>query len=105
MIQKRLLQAAVMVSLAITLTGCSQQVSHENWERIEIGESTKTDVVALMGDPWQQTDLAWVYSDDDRHITAFVYFEDETVSGKTWECPQHGMEGESPLAKKGLSSE
>ncbi len=84
-----------VVVLMLAAMGCAEKLTYQRWETIHDGASS--DVVrATLGDPWQKTDMAWVYNDSDRHITAFVYFEGDKVIGKTWEDPEHGMQGKSP---------
>ena len=79
----------------LLVCGCAQKLTYQRWEMVNTGDSPDV-VKATLGEPWQKTDMTWVYSDDDRHVTAFIYFRDAKVNGKRWEDPEHGSQGASP---------
>lgn len=91
----RWIEALTVIVALPLLCGCSK-LTYENWERVEEGMYAN-EVEAILGEPtFPATDNAWIYSDDDRGISAAVYFEDDRVSRKNWADVEHGMVGSGP---------
>ena len=91
--------------VSLLLCGCAEKLTYQRWETIHNGDLPEV-VKATLGEPWQTTDMAWVYyNDDHRHINSYVYFEADKVIGKTWSDPQRGMVGSTPHVKQSGESE
>jgi hypothetical protein len=72
-------------------------MAFERWQTIEKGMS-RAQVRSAMGEPWQETEQTWVYYDEQDGSAAMVWFAENEVIGTTWQCPQHGLLGESPIS-------
>lgn len=84
------------LSLLLALPAGCTRLTYENWERIEDGMDAK-EVEAILGEPtFPPTDYTWIYTDDERGLTATVYFTQDLVSGKSWADVEHGMVGNNP---------
>lgn len=84
------------VVVAAMAAGCSQKLTYERWATIQPGDSEEV-VAATLGEPADKpSDMTWLYLDPDRNITAYIYFDDAQVIGKTWADPERGMIGQSP---------
>ena len=90
----------ISISAGLVLCGCAEKLTYERFQTIEEGVSSRDAVEATLGKPWQKTGSEWIYHDPDRGITSSVFFEDDTVSGKTWADPDRGMVGQSPNVKQ-----
>jgi hypothetical protein len=84
--------------------GCAEKLTYQRWETIHDGMSSDL-VQATLGKPFQTTDQTWVYYDEDKSVTATVYFDKDKVTGKTWQDPAHGMVGKSPNVNQPGESE
>ena len=99
-----LMRCGGVVLAACLLAGCAEKLTYERWQTVHDG--MRPDAVrATLGDPWQTTDQTWCYQNEDKGITAMIYFEGDKVNGKTWQCPQHGMQGSSPNVNQPGESE
>jgi len=84
-----------MVAVVLAACGCAETLTYERYEMINTGDSPEV-VQATLGKPLTKTDMTWAYNDYDREITAFIYFQDDKVSGKRWDDPEHGQQGGNP---------
>jgi hypothetical protein len=89
---------------ALIATGCAQKLTHDRWETIHNGASPDV-VEATLGEPWERMDNQWIYHDEDRGITANVYFDERGVIGKKWADPDRGIEGSNPNVNEPGESE
>jgi len=83
--------------MCIAAGGCEQQLTFERWQTIHKGMS-RAQVRAALGQPWQATAQTWVYYDEQRGAAVMVWFDGDKVIGTTWQSPQHGLLGESPVS-------
>ncbi len=93
-----------LVAAGLLLTGCAEKLTYERWQTVHDGMHADA-VQATLGKPWQTTEQTWIYSDEDRGVTAMVYFDGPKVVGKTWQSPEHGMQGKSPNVNQPGESE
>ena len=76
---KRVVAAAAV----LTLCGCGEKLTHQNWLTIDVGASPAR-VERALGKPSWSLGQKWIYRDDDRQITAYVWFDGEKVVGTWW---------------------
>ena len=81
----RTLARASVAAVAALLTGCQDKLSHKNFELIQQGFSTQHEVTQLIGDPDEAAANRWMYERPDKHLFAFVDFDEEgVVARKQW---------------------
>ena len=78
------------------LIGCGPQLTYERWQTVRKGMS-RAQVQKVLGQPWQTTAQAWVYYDQPREVAVMVWYDNDKVIGTTWQSPERGLQGESPL--------
>lgn len=90
---RRAVLFGALVALILAATGCSPSLTRENFDRIRTRVDTRAEVEDAIGEPTHDTGDAWHYEDQDRHISAQVFF-DETgvVAGKQWMDTAEGTE-------------
>lgn len=93
--QKTIVTTVLASAVALLACGCAEKLTYSRFETVSDGDSPEA-VEATLGKPWQRTDQAWIYFDEDRGITASVYFDEAKVIGKEWADAEHGMQGKSP---------
>ncbi|NLX22225.1 MAG: hypothetical protein GXY55_11250 [Phycisphaerae bacterium] len=93
-----------LIMCGLLLAGCAEKLTFERWQTIHDGMHSDA-VTATLGEPWQTTEQTWIYSDENRGVTAMVYFRDDAVIGKTWQSPEHGTQGTSPNVNQPGESE
>lgn len=79
---------------ALLLAGCAEKLTYERWQTIADGMGPEA-VEQTLGEPWHKADNTWVYWNDEKGITAKIYFAGDKVSGKTW-ADDRGIVGSSP---------
>lgn len=79
--------------LLVGLCGCAAPLTRANFDSIRPRVDTRAEVEAAIGAPTHNTGDAWLYEDQDRHISAQVFFdEDGVVAGKQWMDTTAGAE-------------
>ena len=73
----------VAAAAMLALCGCGEKLTHQNWKTIDVGTSP-AGVERALGKPAWDLGQKWIYRDDDRQITAYVWFDDEKVVGTWW---------------------
>jgi YD repeat-containing protein len=100
----KLMACGLILLIGLTAVGCAEKFTYQRWETVHDGMAADA-VQATLGKPWQTTDQTWVYYDQDRSITAMVYFDQGKVIGKRWQDPQRGIQGKSPNVNQPGESE
>jgi len=100
----KLMAYGLILLIGLTAVGCAEKLTYQRWETVHDGMASDT-VQATLGKPWQTTDQTWVYYDQDRSITAMIYFDQGKVVGKRWQDPQRGIQGKNPNVNQPGESE
>lgn len=95
------IQNAALSLLAVFAVGCAEKLTFERYQTIHTGQE-KDLVRQTLGDPFADTGTQYVYTDNDRGINAFIYFDDNgRVAGKEWHDTQKGVhDGKDPRVNK-----
>lgn len=90
---QRTLILSLLAGFVFALTGCESKLTRRNFEMIKKGTSTKLEVENTLGADYDvRGDKEWEYEDEKRHLTVYIYFDDdgkvlkkEWISGETGE--------------------
>lgn len=95
-----------LAALALLACGCEQKLTYERFQTLSVGDSPEV-VETTLGKPWMKGvgGQTWVYQDQDRGISASVYFQDAKVARKKWSDPDHGLQGDPAVNQPGESHE
>jgi len=98
-----MIQRTLMLSLlgvfVFALTGCESKLTRRNFEMVKKGTSTKLEVQHTLGEDYDvRGDKEWEYEDAKRHLSVFIYFDDNgKVLRKEWISGESGeWDGAAP---------
>ncbi len=75
----------IVVGVSSVLVGCQDKLTHARFSRIQLGYTTPSEVVALIGDPDDELDQEWIYERPNKSLTVVVDFDDaKHVSRTQW---------------------